>query len=323
MGVNPVASSIEKYDGGLYDNLPSSNADKKSFYDKLTQLKPPSGTSPMQNTANIIEDHFKSRISRLIIDPQDEFRNGLALGGCVRLTRNDESTNTDTAASDMDKGMSVDCFTDEVIALSLALDLPIFVDEEIVEALTTDAKLIKNDIDNSILSIQAPVRNRDKKSIKTVSAKDKLDPTAPLAWEIYDPKVFFRLSTLEKREILRASGVKNLPKPRLGEMELDSVLLDLMDDAVRGEIFRIQSKLPVPKASDDDSSRQQTLALMGEALETGNIEEAERLREKFALSTVLRADPTQEVGSYDRYLDQDDWYMQARRKALAPKKPQS
>ena len=36
--------------------------------------------------------------------------------------------------------------------------------------------------------------------------------------------------------------------------------------------------------------------------------------------TARRADPTQPEGSYDPYLDQDDWYMAARRKAMAPKK---
>ena len=59
---------------------------------------------------------------------------------------------------------------------------------------------------------------------------------------------------------------------------------------------------------------------MGEALENDDLEVATALREEFAFKTALRADPTQEVGSYDPYLDQDDWYAEARRKAMQPKK---
>ena len=44
--------------------------------------------------------------------------------------------------------------------------------------------------------------------------------------------------------------------------------------------------------------------------------QAMALRDEFALLTQLRADPTQTQGSYDRFLDQDDWYMKARRKSM-------
>ena len=59
---------------------------------------------------------------------------------------------------------------------------------------------------------------------------------------------------------------------------------------------------------------------MGEALEAGDMEKAKQLREEFMQVTARRADPTQAEGTYDPYLDQDDWYMAARRKAMAPKK---
>jgi hypothetical protein len=46
------------------------------------------------------------------------------------------------------------------------------------------------------------------------------------------------------------------------------------------------------------------LLQIGMALEEGDTARAEALREKFALMTARRADPTQKEGSYDRYLDQ-------------------
>jgi len=68
------------------------------------------------------------------------------------------------------------------------------------------------------------------------------------------------------------------------------------------------------------SNRQLLLQQMADSLSNSDMDTAIRLREEFALLTALRADPTQEKGAYDPYLDQDDWYMIARRKAMAPKK---
>ena len=49
---------------------------------------------------------------------------------------------------------------------------------------------------------------------------------------------------------------------------------------------------------------------------------AEELRDRFAMLTALKQDHTQEEGSYDRFLDQDEWYMEARRKAMTPNRKQ-
>ena len=62
------------------------------------------------------------------------------------------------------------------------------------------------------------------------------------------------------------------------------------------------------------------LRSMAEALEQGDQATAERLCGEFAKKTLLRQDPTQDEGSYSRFLDQDDWYYEARRRAMAPKK---
>jgi hypothetical protein len=280
---------------------------------KISNPTTETSLSPMKCIANIIENHFSSKITKLTLDTQDEFRGGISLGACMEMTTVDSndmilSSNT----------IITDCHRDEVVALSLALDMPIFITESLVDSLCEDATLVSED---NKLCIVAPLRSKSKSIKPSTTKSQSVMKDVPLAWEIYDPSKFFRLSTLDKREILRVSGVNKLPKPRQGEIELDRMLLDLMDDAVRGEIFRIQSKLPVQSADEDSvTSRQVTLSLMGQALEAGDYEKAEKLREKFAMMTVLRADPTQEVGSYDRFLDQDDWYMQARRKAMSSKK---
>jgi len=111
---------------------------------------------------------------------------------------------------------------------------------------------------------------------------------------------------------------------REGEAALNNVLLDLMDEAVRGEVVRQKGNTDSDVIDETKpgymSPRQVILYEMGVALEEGDIDKAKDLREKFAKSTKLKADPTQTDGSYDKYLDQDDWYLEQRRRAMAPKK---
>lgn len=130
------------------------------------------------------------------------------------------------------------------------------------------------------------------------------------------------MSTLQKREVLRYSGLSELPRPREGTKALDAVLLDLMDDAVRSEYLRLRErksssyKREKSTVNPDSTSRQSLLQAMAEALESGDITAAEVFRDRFTLLTMLEADPTQTRGSYQEYLDQDEWYMMERRKAM-------
>lgn len=94
-----------------------------------------------------------------------------------------------------------------------------------------------------------------------------------------------------------------------------------MDEAVGDEYLRLKASGPGSNSRANEqtlatSPRQLLLQRMALALEEGDEDEAVRLREEFAILTSQRADPTQKVGSYDPYLDQDDWYMRERRKAM-------
>ena len=104
------------------------------------------------------------------------------------------------------------------------------------------------------------------------------------------------------------------------------MLLELMDDSVRREVLERQlgqrysnteSNLGDDEGtSSSGGSKQSLLRAIEEALEQGDTARAEELRDEFVLLKSLRADHTQAKGNYDRYLDQDEWYMQARRKAM-------
>ena len=140
------------------------------------------------------------------------------------------------------------------------------------------------------------------------------------AWDIFDPKKFLQMSSVEKRAVLRASGVTSLPRPREGLNPLDRALIDKMDEAVRAEVRRMMGGSTENVSSIPTTGRQAKLQALGQAMEEGDMETAERLREEFMVMTDRLADPTQAQGSYDKYLDQDEWYMEQRRKAMAPKK---
>jgi hypothetical protein len=58
---------------------------------------------------------------------------------------------------------------------------------------------------------------------------------------ITDTNRFLKMSAVEKRAILRASGVTSLPRPREGLASLDRALVEQMDEAVKGEFLRLLS----------------------------------------------------------------------------------
>ena len=107
---------------------------------------------------------------------------------------------------------------------------------------------------------------------------DDDDDISP-AWEILDPLEFIKMSTVEKRAVLRKSGVTRLPRPRDGISSLDSKLLSIMDDAVRNEVLRLSNSNSNSNSNDDDDDdderqststpRQEVLRQMGEALSKG------------------------------------------------------
>lgn len=103
-----------------------------------------------------------------------------------------------------------------------------------------------------------------------------------ISLQIYDPQRFLKMSSLDKRNTLRASGVVDLPRPREGIRALDLRLQDLMDDAVRAEVIRIGATSSAPDLprfvgfktageGKEGESRQSILRKMCSALEEGEV----------------------------------------------------
>lgn len=338
-----VSNLFVNFDKGLYDNLPYGwrkdiNAKLELF--NVIQKSPGTDNIFIDTMTALLDAH----IAGLLIEVKDELSsNSVSIGAAIVLCRKsaaDEwkvsSTNPqlplvsnidDVEEINQCTACIVNCHLDELIAVSLLTGKNILIPQSLFAASAIDAKLT-NASDDSELSIYGPVFRSAKKRLEwkersregissTQNSGSMGEVTLALpAWEIFDAKRFLQMSSVEKRATLRASGVTSLPRPREGLDSLDRALVDQMDEAVRGEFLRLlQISSPNTK-----SPRQGVLQAMGEALDDGDLKKAEALRDQFIMMTAIRADPTQKEGSYDRYLDQDDWYMAARRKAMAPKK---
>eukprot|EP00804_Cyclotella_cryptica_P005823 CCRYP_000124-RA/>CCRYP_000124-RA protein AED:0.03 eAED:0.03 QI:138/1/1/1/0/0/2/71/791 len=109
-----------------------------------------------------------------------------------------------------------------------------------------------------------------------------------------------------------------LPRPRAvraseSPSELDNILLPLIDESIRNQYLirdaeRRQDFDTANALRSKMSQRQSLLEQARSARESGLEDKAKRLDDEAELYKALRADFTQDVGAYSRYLDRDDWY---------------
>lgn len=241
--------SLLSRDKGLYDNLPfqwfADKTKKKQLYDCVNELsRANKDTDGIVIFDRALTTCLQLRIMNLILEEKDIYSSkGVSLGGAVvignPLTWFSTPSKSTPTIEDFENQSAciVNCHLDELISLSLALDKPILCNKALFSKVSMDAELVnltpsnENENTSTKLCIFADVGEA------TSSTKD-----CPLAWEIMDPNLFFKLSSTEKRAILRASGLEDIPRPRLGEEALNDALLDMMDDAVREEVRRLREK---------------------------------------------------------------------------------
>eukprot|EP00977_Amphora_coffeiformis_P007779 scaffold1697_cov180-Amphora_coffeaeformis.AAC.15 len=122
-----------------------------------------------------------------------------------------------------------------------------------------------------------------------------------------------------------------LPRPRAvrqseqsnGEMNaLDRLLIPLIDESVRRDYYIRQAvqngDLELAQQLESSKSMRQIAKEKAErAKEAGEPDVAEYWEKEADLYASLRADVTQDEGSYSRFLDRDEWYERERRKSAA------
>ena len=135
----------------------------------------------------------------------------------------------------------------------------------------------------------------------------------PLPWEIKSAEELESMTLEEKAMSALAAGLR-LPRARdASDGVLTELLEPLLDEDVRRQI-RVRRAV----AAGDDaeaaaleaatSRRGQLLAALRVAVAEERFGEAAELSSELRVESSRRMDVTQDEGSYDRYLDQDDWY---------------
>ena len=147
-----------------------------------------------------------------------------------------------------DEAQLVKCTMDELIGIALVTGLPVVMASNLYESTMMDGLMEKNE-ETSKISINAPYfstiqeakmwkqeQERQLKEIERNSRKNK--EKCPTVNEIKDASSFLRLKTSEKRAILRASGIMQLPRPREGPRAVDALIIPLLDEEVAYEVLR-------------------------------------------------------------------------------------
>lgn len=121
---------------------------------------------------------------------------------------------------------------------------------------------------------------------------------------------------LPRPRVLRAGANTNESNGK-GPGPLDVLLLPLIDESVRRlflirDAERRQDFDTVRELKDQKSRRQAVLELANEAKEVGNDDAAALWETEAEFYASLRADVTQDEGSYSRFMDQDEWYARDR-----------
>jgi hypothetical protein len=133
-------------------------------------------------------------------------------------------------------------------------------------------------------------------------------------------RVLVTLSNFNWRE-------QGFPRPRNVRSDptlLDELLLPLIDESVRSQyrIRQAQKNGDLAEMQRLQASRSQRVLAQQRAEDLyarGDIESAQYYESEVAFLKSLRADPTQDEGSYSRFLDRDEWYERNRRRNVPDK----
>lgn len=250
--------TITDRDGGLFDSLltalpliPNSNY-KRDIYDAL-KLKG-SCISPYHGFIDALQKHTSLTLRGLLIeeaDKQGEF--SVTLGAAVLLAKNDVSYKWKLTASQYkcikdvaksDEAALVNCYMDELVGLALACDLPIVVPSTLYDSMCVDGLIELQSVQGAYgespqtprILITAPYFNtpqeaqiwrleQERQQREAERSAKRAAKTVPKAWELKDAGSFFVLKVSEKRAILRASGLFDLPRPREGKLIYARIVL--------------------------------------------------------------------------------------------------
>ncbi|CBJ48652.1 conserved unknown protein [Ectocarpus siliculosus] len=328
--------------GGMYDNIPwewsgDDMAKREAFQrsqgkgmmdmgaivggggggggggDSVTQQQTQAFGSAYGLLADVATTLCPADILSLFVEEEESGAGGITLGASAYLRRRPDAEGRGGQRS------IIEVTTDEAVGVALALGRQVYVDEEIWEGgrvrvkFVMDGDKMRLDLDN--------VEGRDLSSTSDKEAP----PVQPPAWTIKSRGALSRMSVEEKRECLRATGVRPPRKRALSESEdpdrdLEDLMLPRMDEAVRRDVLMARAWREGDFATAGElcagkSERHIVAEQLQAALKDNDQDLASILMQRLEILESCRMDPTQDEGSYQRDLDVDEWYEADRRRA--------
>ncbi len=177
-------------------------------------------------------------------------------------------------------------------------------------------------------NIQTP-RATDRDFTSLIMSNDENIPVFETKIPVQSLSEFDGLTIQDKAQLLLSldSFKGELPRPRLLKLKgkdngldpLDKKLLPLIDESVRRQVLVREAEArgdfdKVNELEGQKSKRQIAKENAEIAREEGNSDLAAIWEKEAELYSTLRADATQDEGSYSSFLDRDDWYERTRRK---------
>ena len=302
---------IIERDGCLFDNLPwgrfAPPQAKREFAARFAGPTKAAYASTYHLLMDAMQREANAKIMRVVIERSDLLLAGstLVLGACVWL-----SPVVAPAASAEPE--LCECAVDEALGLALAATAgQVHVERLVWEAAATRPHYSEQ---RGKMRMEV-VRHRE-----AVEGEDDVsEPNGafvPLPWEIQSFAELESL-TLEERALSALRAGLRLPRPRDATAVTITALLEpLLDEDVRRQV-RLRRALEMGDVGTaaaldaSTSTRGRLMASLRLALEGERYREASEIAIEISIETSRRMDVTLDEGTYDPFLDQDDWYARS------------
>ena len=217
----------------------------------------------------------------------------------------------------------VECFADEAIGLALAANVDVLTERSLLEVFSRTARFgLERRTSVAPLKMRLQVVDVDEPSIAE-AVEAEAPETIKSADEYEALGTQGKLRVLVKAEEFRRRKGR-LPRPRVinaagCDEPVDELLIPLLDEAVRRDLA-VEAAL---KRGDiagaaalmaGKSKRHAARDRAAQASADGDLAGEIRARDDESVYTAIRADITQDEGSYSRFLDKDEWYERQRRR---------
>ena len=344
------AQAVSKRDDGFFDNLPwewnPSAQGKRDAFARFSGRGYPREGYP--SSYHLMLDMMRrdacADVSHVLLE-NTELVGGLVVGGALILERRLPPTGGDSgakyamgagpapladgrwwrqgpsaSADDDDGPVSEDafvceCTADEAMGIALALgDARVYVDRRVWEQCCMKPSY-STQRGKMRIEVAAPAEDGDGGLEDGRSGVEAAGVAPPLPWEIKSTNELLGLSLRDKALSALGAGLR-LPRAREATDErLTELLEPFLDETVRRELavrraLEQGDEAEAARLEAGASKRSELRRALAEAVAEERFGRAAELAMELQVETSRRMDVTLDEGSYDRFLDQDDWYAQ-------------